>query len=151
MTRWLRPPLLHKLDRTMPIYQYDCAGCDQRVEVFFRSAKAAADPACPECGSPNLKRLISRVARVRSSAERVGGIDFDQELGRLDGRDPADFARWARRMGDQFDDELGSDFGELADRADAGDDPVERADPVHTLRNRVERAKEKLTGDGGDA
>lgn len=90
---------------------------------------------------------MSRFARVRSSGQRVGDIDIDRELGRLDGGDEGDFARWARRMGDQFDDELGSDFGDLADRADAGEDPVERVDPAHTLRHRVERAKEQLGGE----
>jgi putative FmdB family regulatory protein len=133
----------------MPIYQYDCAACDRRVELFFRSVKAAADPACPECSSSDLKRVISRVARVRSSAQRLADIDINQELGRLDGKSEGDFSRWARRMGEQYDDELGSDFGELADRADAGDDPVERADPVHTLRHRVERAQEQ-SGDTAD-
>jgi putative FmdB family regulatory protein len=133
----------------MPIYQYDCAACDRRVELFFRSVKAAAEPACPECSSSDLKRVISRVARVRSSAQRLSEIDINQELGRLDGKSEGDFSRWARRMGEQYDDELGSDFGELADRADAGDDPIERADPVHALRNRVERAQ-KQSGDTTD-
>lgn len=50
----------------MPIYQYNCAACERRVELFFRSAKAATEPSCPECGSQDLKRVISRVARVRS-------------------------------------------------------------------------------------
>ena len=131
----------------MPIYQYDCASCERQVEVFFRSAKAASKPVCPECGGRKLTRRISQVARVRSSAERLSGIDLNQELGRLDSQDPGDFSRWARRMGEQYDDELGSDFGELADRADAGEDPIERADPAHALSNRVSRAKEQLPGD----
>ncbi len=132
----------------MPIYQYDCATCERQVEVFFRSAKNATDPVCPECGGRELKKRISRVARVRSSSQRLGDIDLDQELGRLDSQDPADFSRWARRMGEQYDDELGSDFGELADRADAGDDPIERADPGHALSSRLSKAKEQIAGDG---
>jgi putative FmdB family regulatory protein len=132
----------------MPIYQYDCASCERRVEVFFRSAKGATEPNCPECGGENLKRLISRFARVRSSGQRLSDIDLNQELGRLGGDDQGDFARWARRMGDQFDDELDSDFGELADRADAGEDPIERVDPAHALRHRVDKAKDKLGTDG---
>ena len=131
----------------MPIYQYDCASCERQVEVFFRSAKNVSDPTCPECGGRELKKRISRVARVRSSSQRLGDIDLNQELGRLDSQDPADFSRWARRMGEQYDDELGSDFGELADRADAGDDPIERADPGHALGSRLNRAKEQLSGD----
>ena len=99
--------------------------------------KSTAEPRCPDCGNDELRRVVSRVTHVRSSAERVGRIDLDQELGRLSGGDQGDFARWARKMGNEFDDELGSDFGELADRADAGDDPVERADPGHTLKHRI--------------
>lgn len=132
----------------MPIYQYDCASCERRVEVFFRSAKAVTEPSCPECGGDQLKRVISRVARLRSSGQRLSDIDLNQELGRLDGSDQGNFARWARRMGDQFDDELGSDFGDLADRADAGEDPIERVDPAHALRHRVDKAKDKLATDG---
>jgi len=134
----------------MPIYQYNCGGCGQRVEVFFRTVKAASKPTCPECGSKKLKRLMSRVARVRSESERLDSIDFDQELGKLDGKSEGDFARWTRRMGEELGDELGADFRDLADRADAGDDPVERVDPSFTLRNRVERRKEQLSGDSGD-
>ena len=129
----------------MPIYQYDCGGCDRRVEIFFRSVKSSVEPHCPDCGSDALRRVVSRVSHVRSSAERVSRIDLDQELGRLSGGDQGDFARWARKMGDEFDDELGSDFGDLADRADAGDDPVERADPAHTLKHRIDQAKNKLS------
>ncbi len=125
----------------MPIYQYDCAGCGRRVDVFFRSISNVGKPVCPACGGEELKRVMSKVARSRSAAERVGSIDINQELGRVDSRDPASFARWARRMGREYDGELGSDFTEIADRADAGADPVERADVAHSLRYRVEQAK----------
>jgi putative FmdB family regulatory protein len=135
----------------MPIYQYHCAACERRVELFFRSAKSAVRPACPECGSKQLRRVISRVARVRSAGDRVGSIDLDRELGRLEGSGEAEFARWARQLGDRYDDELGSDFRDLAERADAGADPVERADPVHTLRHRVEQRREELAGGGEEA
>lgn len=134
----------------MPIYQYNCSGCHQQVELFFRSVSAASKPTCPECGSKKLKRRMSRVARVRSESQRLADIDIDQELGKLDGKSEADFARWTRRMGDELGDELGADFRDLADRTDAGADPVERADPAFTLRNRVERRKEQLAGDSGD-
>ena len=138
----------------MPIYQYDCAGCGRRVDVFFRSISSVGKPVCPECGARKLKRVMSQVARARSAADRVDSIDVNQELGRVDPRDPGSFARWARRMGRDYDSELGSDFGALADRADAGDDPVERADVGHTLRYRVDRAKQRATpppADGGGA
>ncbi len=52
-------------------------------------------------------------------------------------------------MGERFDGELGSDFREMAERAEAGDDPIERVDPAHTLRHRVDRRREQVAG--GDA
>jgi hypothetical protein len=87
---------------------------------------------------------------VRSAGERLDNIDVDAELGQLEGKDPAAFSRWARKMGTQFDSELGSDFQELADRADAGDDPIERFDAEHTLRYRIDQARNQSTGDSDD-
>ena len=133
----------------MPIYQYDCSGCNQRVEVFFRSVKAVEQPACPECSSKKLKRVMSRFARVRSDAQQLDDLDIDQQLGRLDGKSEADFARWSRRMGNELGDDLGADFRDMADRADAGDDPIERVDPGHTLKYRVNKRRQEAAGDSG--
>jgi len=133
----------------MPIYQYDCAGCNQRVEVFFRSVKAVDKPTCPECSSKELKRAMSRFARVRSDAQQLDDLDIDQQLGRLDGKSEADFARWTRRMGNELGEDLGADFRDMADRADAGADPIERVDPAHTLKYRVNKKREEAAGDGG--
>ena len=131
----------------MPIYQYDCAGCEQRVDVFFRSAGAAAAPSCPECGATELTRVMSQFARTRTTADRLDSINFDREMGRLGSGDEGDFARWARRMGKQYDGELGSNFGDLADRADAGEDPVERVDPGHKLRYEIDKRKREVSKD----
>ncbi|MEX2032422.1 MAG: zinc ribbon domain-containing protein, partial [Dehalococcoidia bacterium] len=136
-----------------PIYQYDCAGCRKRVEVFFRSVSRVANPVCPECGSKDLQRAVSRIARTRSTREAIESIDFNQELGRLEGKDEKSFARWARQMGDQYDGALGTDFGDLAAQADSGLDPSARADVEFTLKNKISRAKERLvdSSDAGDA
>lgn len=138
----------------MPIYQYDCSGCRRRVDVFFRSIKAVVDhPACPECGSTKMKRTVSRIARGRTDAEAIDSIDFEQELGRLESGDERGFARWAQRLGEQYDGALGTDFSQLAERTFAGEDPSDRVDPAFTIKNKVRRAKEKLAPDtsAGDA
>ena len=131
----------------MPIYQYDCNGCKRRVEVFFRSVARAVDPkACPECGSKEIKRAVSMFARRKTQAQRLEAIDIKQELGRLDGMDEASYAHWARRMGREYDDVLGSEntFSETAEKAYGGEDPLERLDPRHVLEHRLDRAWEKL-------
>ena len=127
----------------MPIYQYDCSGCQRRVDVFFRSISRVTDPVCPECGGKQLKRVMSKVLRARSDSDRLNAIDMNQELGRLNSNSVGDFSRWAKDMGRRYDSELGSDFSQLAAKADNGDDPVERVDAGHTLRYRVEQAKHK--------
>ncbi len=134
----------------MPIYQYDCGDCDRTVEIFFRSAAKAADPRCPECGGARLQRRISRVARVRRAGERLDSIDINQELGHLESKDERGFAKWARQMGDKFDGELGSNFKELAQKADAGLNPVERSDVKFTLENSIRRAREAQSSDPTD-
>ena len=41
----------------MPIYEYLCEECDDRVDVWIRSAEQI--PACPQCGSTALKKQIT--------------------------------------------------------------------------------------------
>lgn len=127
----------------MPIYQYDCGDCERAVEIFFRSAAKATDARCPECGSARLQRRISKVARVRSAGQRLDDINIAEELGHLESKDERGFSRWAKQMGDKFDGELGSNFRELAQKADSGLNPVERSDVKFTLENSIRRAKEK--------
>ena len=41
----------------MPIYEYRCGVCSQRVEVLVRSD--GSQPACPDCGSVLSDKLFS--------------------------------------------------------------------------------------------
>jgi putative FmdB family regulatory protein len=131
----------------MPIYQYECSGCGRRVEILFRSVSKVGPAVCPGCGSRDLRRAVSQVARARSDRERLDSIDPAQELGRLESGDVAGFARWARRVGRAYDGELGSDFTTLAEQAEAGEDPIERVDPAHTLRSQIRKRRDALSGD----
>lgn len=122
----------------MPLYQYDCSGCGKRVEILFRSVTTTKKPACPECGSKKLTKVMSRVARIKSTKERFQGIDHTREAAEMSGSsDPAVFARWARRVGAEYDEELGTNYRELAERAEAGETVHERIDADHTFRHQV--------------
>jgi hypothetical protein len=99
-----------------------------------------------------MSRLISKIAYVKPEAERLSQLDTSRILGGLDGSDVGSFERWARRTGSDLDSALGTNFRELADKAAAGDDPIERVDPGHTLRNAVEKKLSDVSGgDGGHA
>jgi putative FmdB family regulatory protein len=47
----------------MPTYDYACAGCGHRLDVF-QSIKDAPLRKCPKCRKPRLKRLIGAGAGV---------------------------------------------------------------------------------------
>ncbi len=134
----------------MPIYEYGCEACGAESSHFFRTVAAARDPACPGCGSPRMRRLISKTVHLKGDAGRLASLDTDRIMGGLGGNDVGSFERWARRTGSELDSALGSNFRELADRAAAGEDPVQRVDPGHTLRHHVDKKlSEARGGDSG--
>ncbi|MGQ9572193.1 MAG: FmdB family zinc ribbon protein [Dehalococcoidia bacterium] len=106
----------------MPIYEYRCNGCRRRVSIFQRTMQGAA-AVCPNCGSADLTRLMSRVAVLRSEDSLIDDLALDASLADLDERDPRSLARWARRMGRQMGEELGPEFDEMVERLEAGEMP----------------------------
>ncbi len=122
----------------MPIYQYDCSGCGERVEVLHRSAASIDTASCPQCGSAKLTRVMSTFARHRTGAQRLEEIDVGAEQAALQDGDEKGFARWARRAGAEYDEALGTNYRELAERTEAGEDPVDRLGAGHSFQHRVE-------------
>ncbi|MFW6081187.1 MAG: FmdB family zinc ribbon protein [Desulfosalsimonas sp.] len=49
----------------MPIYEYFCDSCDKKFETLVRSGEV---PACPQCGSRDLKKLLSACGFVSKAA-----------------------------------------------------------------------------------
>lgn len=45
----------------MPIYEYRCSACEHQLEAFQKMSDAPLTD-CPECGQPELNKLISAVA-----------------------------------------------------------------------------------------
>ena len=44
----------------MPVYEYRCQVCGETFDLFVRSAgDRQKTPACPQCGSPKVKKNIS--------------------------------------------------------------------------------------------
>lgn len=55
----------------MPIYEYHCRDCDGQFEVLVRTATSDRRPECPDCGSAEVRRLLSLVT-VRSGRPSTG-------------------------------------------------------------------------------
>jgi putative FmdB family regulatory protein len=106
----------------MPIYEYRCNGCDRRVQLFFRSFSAVADPACPHCQSKDLGRVPSRVAIVRSEDSVLDDLSDPASFENVDYNDPRSVADWAKRMGEASGEDLGDDYEEMIDQMAAGAD-----------------------------
>jgi putative FmdB family regulatory protein len=119
----------------MPIYEYRCGNCQQKVSIFFRSFSAVDQKAarCPNCDSADLKKLMPRIRVVRgSAAPDSSGDDFDESmLDGLDENDPRSMGRMMRRMADETGEDLGPEFGEVITRLEKGEDPeaIEKSMP----------------------
>jgi putative FmdB family regulatory protein len=110
----------------VPIYEYDCGGCRRRVSVLVLTPSKAEAPRCPRCGSPELTRLMSRFATVKSEDARLESLSDPSSFGDLDENDPASIARFTKRMGEEMGEDLGDDVDaameeSMAEGADDGD------------------------------
>ena len=117
----------------MPIYEYGCYDCRKRVNILFRSFSEVAtkQAICPRCGGVRLKRLISKVAVLRSEESRLENLADPTSMAGLDENDPKSIARWMRKMSSEMGEDLGSEFNEVVDRLESGEDPdsIERSMP----------------------
>lgn len=70
-----------------------------------------------------MARLVSRPFLLKSSMDRMEDFDIERSLSRLeDPEDPAAVARWARQVGGNLGDELGSELREMAESVESGED-----------------------------
>lgn len=117
----------------MPIYEYYCADCRKRVSVFFRTFAAASDDAarCPRCEGAHLRRLVSRVAVLKSEESRLDAMTDPSFMAGLEHEDPRALAGFMRKMSDEMGEPLDADMSEMVDRLERGESPeeIEKAMP----------------------
>ena len=74
----------------MPIYEYECRACSHEFERLVRTGDT---PACPECKSEDLERLISlltissesiRHANIQKAKQKAKGVQRDKTQADLD-------------------------------------------------------------------
>src|SRR3990172_511350 len=111
----------------MPIYESRCRRCRRRSSVFTRSIGGEVEAVCSHCGSPEMSRLISRVAVLRSEDDAFAGLD-ESSLGDVDENDPRSMARWVRRMSHQMGEPLDSEMESELERMESGETPDEFGD-----------------------
>ncbi|MFO7631340.1 MAG: zinc ribbon domain-containing protein [Caldilinea sp.] len=111
----------------MPIYEYACLDCRKRVSVFFRTFSEANDAAarCPHCEGAHLRRLVSRVAVLKSEESRLDDLADPSFMAGLENEDPRALAGFMRKMSDEMGEPLDPEMSEMVDRLERGEDPEE--------------------------
>jgi putative FmdB family regulatory protein len=109
----------------MPIYEYYCGDCRKRVNVFFRTMSEASDEAarCPNCQGAHLRRLVSRVAVLKSEESRMENLSDPSMMAGLENEDPRALASFMRRMSGEMGEPLDAEMSEVLDRLEAGESP----------------------------
>lgn len=81
---------------------------------------AEADSAlCPHCGADRAVRRVTRFGRLRAEDDVLDDLADPDSLGDVD--DPKTMRRWAREVGSVMGEDLGDEFDEYIDSAEAGD------------------------------
>lgn len=117
----------------MPIYEYYCESCRKRVSVFFRTMSSASDAnaLCPQCSGQKLRRLVSRVAVLKSEESRMDDLADPSLMAGLESEDPRALAHMMRKMSDEMGEPLDGEMTEVLGRLEAGESPeaIEKSMP----------------------
>ena len=111
----------------MPIYEYRCGACNEVSTVFVRSARAEVRPTCEHCGSKKMKRLMSRLSRVKNDQQVMDELGMPAEGGSIE--DPRQIGRWVEKRFEDYGMDVPSETREMIDAARDGELP----DPVSDL------------------
>ncbi len=111
----------------MPIYEYYCFDCRKRVSVFFRTFSDASDAAarCPTCEGTKLRKLMSRVAVLKSEESRLDDLADPSFMAGLENEDPRALASFMRKMSDEMGEPLDPEMTEVVERLERGESPEE--------------------------
>jgi putative FmdB family regulatory protein len=115
----------------MPIYQYRCADCQKRFDIYMTYAEYGTKPVeCPHCHSSNVVRRIGRIRFARSEESRLDNLADPSALAGLED-DPRALGKMMRQMSREMGEEMPPEFDEVVDRLEAGQNPedIEKAIP----------------------
>jgi len=119
----------------MPLYDYRCQNCKNRVSIRQSYAEYGVKAVtCPVCGSQKLSRLINKVRIAKSEDRRMDDMSDPSFLGDVDENDPKSLARAMRKMGSEMGEDLPPEFDEITSRLEAGEDPESIEESMPELR-----------------
>lgn len=99
----------------MPLFEYRCQECQRKFSLLVGMTAEQKAQACPRCGSPQIRKLISRFSVARTEDDILDGLADPSTLGDPD--DPKAMADWMKRVSREMGDDLGDDFDQLVEEA----------------------------------
>ena len=106
----------------MPIYEYRCNNCRQKVSLLVRGFSGNPEPVCTSCGSNNLTRLFSTFATLKTDKDVYEDILNDNQLvERMMANDPRAMLEWSRKM-EGTEAEKSPEYEEVIQRMEKGED-----------------------------
>ena len=111
----------------MPIYEYRCSQCNQVSTIFVRNPKTELVPTCEHCSSTRMKRLISRLSRVKNDQQVMDALGMPGPAGSIE--DPRQIGRCVEQRFEDYGMDLPEETREMIDAARDGELP----DPVNDL------------------
>lgn len=88
----------------MPIYEYRCESCRKRFSKLLPIAQRDTPQTCPHCGAISERRLVSRVARLRTEDQMLDDLaDRMEFMG--DPESPSAMRQFMREMSAAMDED----------------------------------------------
>ncbi len=108
----------------MPIYEFHCNYCQQKITLLAKSINQPLSPTCPTCGSQDITRLISSFAYHKSETTRQEEAGEPPRFPSLDYyKDPRNIGRWAEKRLSELGIEMPSKAREMMEAAREGELP----------------------------
>ncbi|MGB9877033.1 MAG: FmdB family zinc ribbon protein [bacterium] len=106
----------------MPIYEFLCLNCRKRFSYLVGVVAEPGPLKCPRCGEEKrLRKLISRVSRLRDEEEILESLTDESVLSGVDENDPKSVASFMRRLSKEMG-EGGEEMEELIEAVERGED-----------------------------
>ena len=104
----------------MPLYEYLCRECRKRSTLLILNLSNPTSPACKQCGSRSVDRLLSRFSAPKSETDRLASLSDSDSLDGLDEQDPESISRFMKQMGDELGEDTGKEVEAMLDSAENG-------------------------------
>lgn len=112
----------------MPVYEYICNVCQQRKSLFVKGFGAPLSPACPACGSLEVRRLMSTFAYHKSLSDVWEESGEPDRPGPSYYKDPRNIGRWAEKRLRELGEETPPQVQQMIEAAREGEMPASLQD-----------------------